>query len=197
MNFYLEEKIYPEEELLKHLNYLKHCYKEIVFACVGTNIIALKETHHLDNFGPMVGSLLSQELPNVYGTMENPIQYSNLKMKRAQIHEEHPHAFVLAIDAVCGTYIKPTGSILYESNPLQAAAATGKIPIEIGKAFLGCIVINRDEKINFVLNAREKVNKQYGDVISYEQLKQKTEELSKVLIKGMKSPKNHFYSQSF
>ena len=65
-----------------------------IFLCIGD------PSHMWDSYGPMVGSLLSQE-ENIlcFGNVENPVNANNIELTVKAIKHAHPNDIIVAIDA--------------------------------------------------------------------------------------------------
>lgn len=93
---------------------------EMVIICIGTD----RSTG--DSLGPMVGTMLSRKgVPNVYGTLHDPIHALNLEERIEQIKAEHPNAFVLAIDACLGRF-EHIGFIRFRPGSLAPGSGVEK-----------------------------------------------------------------------
>lgn len=96
--------------------------KEIVFLCIGTD----RSTG--DALGPLVGSMLIENklFPyRVIGTLEVPLHALNLEETIHDLTENHPDAFIVAIDACLGKS-DSVGQLLVQHGPLQPGKAVGK-----------------------------------------------------------------------
>ncbi|WP_077623765.1 spore protease YyaC [Sediminibacillus massiliensis] len=117
-------------------NLLPEDVKEIVIVCVGTD----RSTG--DSLGPLTGTLLNEKntkMISVYGTLEEPIHAVNLEEKMALIHQEHPEAFIIAIDACLGR-VNSIGSIVLAPGPLKPGAALKKPLPDVGDIHLTGVV---------------------------------------------------------
>jgi len=83
---------------------------ELVFLCIGID----RSTG--DCFGPMTGTLLSQmKVPNVVGTLEEPVHAKNLEAVHKNINNKD--TYIIAIDSSLGN-LKNLGYITVKNGPL-------------------------------------------------------------------------------
>ncbi|WP_128895593.1 spore protease YyaC [Longirhabdus pacifica] len=109
-----------EKRMLSHLLNVT-LSKEIIMVCIGSD----RSTG--DCLGPLVGSQLksiSSSVP-VYGTLEDPIHAVNLEDKLNMIHQQHPHSYIIAIDACLGQ-ISSIGHIIIGQGPIKPGAGVKK-----------------------------------------------------------------------
>lgn len=91
--------------------------RETVFLCIGVDRSAG------DCFGPMTGTLLKQyNVPNVFGTLEDPVHARNLIEVYTHIHKDR---YIVAIDASLGG-IGDLGYLKVKKSPLLPGSAMGK-----------------------------------------------------------------------
>ena len=101
--------------------------RQIAFVCIGTD----RSTG--DCLGPLVGHLLSKAgIPNVYGTLEDPVHATNLDEKVRQVP---PGTFVVAIDACLGRS-EAVGAITVSAGPLIPGTGVGRNLPEVGDAHI-------------------------------------------------------------
>lgn len=108
----------------------------IVIVCIGTD----RSTG--DSLGPLVGTFLSEKTNNpfyVYGTLEEPIHAVNLHEKLDYIKQNHPNAFIIAVDACLGK-VKNIGSVQVCNGPLKPGAGVNKQLPEVGDIHITGIV---------------------------------------------------------
>nr|WP_233133262.1 spore protease YyaC [Marinococcus halophilus] len=110
--------------------------EDIIVVCIGTD----RSTG--DSLGPLTGSkLLEKRLENfyVYGTLQYPVHAVNLEETLSLIEADHPHAFVIAVDACLG-YLQNVGKVtLNEGGVTPGAAMKKKLPI-VGDMHINGIV---------------------------------------------------------
>ena len=96
--------------------------KDIVFLFIGTD----RSTG--DAFGPLTGSHLSEStiFPHkIICTLEKPLHALNLEETIQQVNNEHPDAYIVAIDACLGK-VSSIGQFLIQQEPLYPGQAVGK-----------------------------------------------------------------------
>lgn len=97
--------------------------REVVFLCIGVDRSAG------DCFGPMTGTLLTQlKVPNVFGTLENPVHAQNLSEIYNTINK---NKYIVAVDASLGG-ARDLGYLKVKRSPLCPGSATGKILPSVG-----------------------------------------------------------------
>lgn len=110
--------------------------KELVLLCIGSD----RATG--DCLGPIIGYKLSKlHHPGfyVYGTLSEPVHAKNLEETLAKIHQLHPHAPVIAIDASLGTS-RHVGFITLGSGSLCPGIGVDKELPSAGDIFITGIV---------------------------------------------------------
>ncbi|AIC96527.1 spore protease YyaC [Shouchella lehensis] len=114
----------------------QHASKEFIVACIGTD----RSTG--DALGPLLGTMLQKchlTQFTVYGTLEEPLHAVNLENRLKEIHELHPNAFLIAVDACLGRQAH-VGSITLSNQSLKPGAAMGKSLPEVGDcSFTGVV----------------------------------------------------------
>lgn len=139
---------------MKHYEDMKHVLKailpkeqqELVVVCVGT------DRSSGDSLGPFVGDFLNEKnLPRttVYGTIDHPVMALNLVDTMKHIKKNHPHAFIISIDAALGKE-KHLHEIMVRGYPLRPGAALKKNLPEVGDISIIGIVNyqTRDKRLN-------------------------------------------------
>ncbi|MDZ5782522.1 spore protease YyaC [Marinococcus luteus] len=110
--------------------------EDIVLVCIGTD----RSTG--DSLGPLTGSkLLEKQLENfyIYGTLQYPVHAVNLEETLSIIAAEHPHAFIIAVDACLG-YLQNVGKVtLNEGGVTPGAAMKKQLPM-VGDMHINGIV---------------------------------------------------------
>lgn len=110
--------------------------RELVVLSIGTD----RSTG--DALGPLVGTHLEQWHPPglpIYGTLDEPVHAMNLKDTITLIHQKHPRAFILSIDACLGQY-KHIGMISLQAGSLRPGAGVNKRLPEVGDlSFTGVV----------------------------------------------------------
>ncbi len=100
--------------------------RELVWVCVGTD----RSTG--DSLGPFVGTMLTEAgVPNVYGTLDDPVHALNLAETLEHIEKAHPNACIVGIDACLGK-AKPVGSMELREGALEPGAGVGKVLPSVG-----------------------------------------------------------------
>jgi putative sporulation protein YyaC len=100
--------------------------RELVWVCVGTD----RSTG--DSLGPFVGTMLTEAgVPNVYGTLDDPVHALNLAETLERIEEAHPNACVVGIDASLGG-AKSVGVMKLKDGALEPGAGVGKVLPSVG-----------------------------------------------------------------
>lgn len=109
--------------------------REVVIICVGTDRSAG------DSLGPLVGTLLKELYPRavVYGTLDDPVHATNLEEKMQTIENNHPGAYLLAVDASLGNLDK-VGHITFKPEPLIPGVGVKKVLPQVGHACITGIV---------------------------------------------------------
>lgn len=111
-------------------------WSELVFLCIGTDRVTG------DCLGPFVGQKLSgysSPVFTVYGTLFQPVHALNLADIYNQIHEQHPNALIVAIDASLGEK-KHLGYVTIANGALHPGAAIHKQLPSVGHIHITGIV---------------------------------------------------------
>lgn len=139
---------YSEPDAQNRLsNTLGNLFQEIkiepIFICIGSN------RHILDCFGPIIGTMLSENNKNlcVYGTLDEPLHAKNLSKEIKKIKNIHTGAVEIAIDA-CVSNIEPIGTIQLRQGqlfpgkalfkrlpPVGHLSITGVVDQKLGRGF--------------------------------------------------------------
>lgn len=91
--------------------------RETAFLCIGVDRSAG------DCFGPLTGTLLKQlRVPNVFGTLDNPVHARNLTDVYENIKSEK---YIVAIDASLGN-VSDLGYLKVKRSPLLPGSAMGR-----------------------------------------------------------------------
>ncbi|WP_067840404.1 spore protease YyaC [Amphibacillus sediminis] len=117
-------------------SWLPNYTQEIVIICIGSD----RSTG--DALGPITGSLLTRWKPaffTVYGTLAQPIHALNLTEQLNQINLNHPHAFIIAVDACLGKATS-VGKITASIGALKPGLALKKKLPEVGDLHITGIV---------------------------------------------------------
>lgn len=121
-------------------------YEELLFLCIGTDKITG------DCFGPLVGTKLIENLKeynifniNIYGSLENPINYENINEKLNIIDKYHKNACIIVIDAALSKK-ENIGNIYVTSEKTMLGNVLNKNKYEIGDISIKAVV-GRDLKI--------------------------------------------------
>lgn len=103
--------------------------KPMMFLCIGTDTIVG------DVLGPLVGTNLKKMLGSdlqVWGTLEHPVDATNVQQTVEELREEFPDAFVIAVDASFSPFEERKGLVTLSIGGLQPGAGTGKDFPEVG-----------------------------------------------------------------
>jgi len=93
---------------------------DVVFVCVGTDRFTG------DCLGPLVGDMLQAKgIPNVYGTIDQPVHAINIAEVLDVVARNHPEACVIGIDASLGR-AKSVGQIAFWDKALEPGSGVGK-----------------------------------------------------------------------
>lgn len=150
--------------LYSHLTALLPAHNdELVIVCIGTD----RATG--DSLGPLIGYKLIDlnfKHVHVYGDLETPVHAKNLETMISTLHERHPKALVIAIDACLGT-IQNVGSISIGEGAIRPGAGVQKDLEPIGHLHITGIV-NFSSFMNMVVlqNTRLSIVMKMADIIS-------------------------------
>lgn len=123
-------------KLTEFINDYRDMYDGIVILCIGSD----RSTG--DSLGPLVGyKLQSKQLFGtiVYGSLNYPVHALNLDDIMKEIHLNHPHSLVIAIDASTGSK-NHIGYITLTKGPLRPGLAVRKNLKPIGHICITGIV---------------------------------------------------------
>ncbi|HNX29698.1 MAG TPA: spore protease YyaC [Syntrophomonadaceae bacterium] len=92
-----------------------------LFICIGS------DRHILDCFGPLIGSMVKAENPQIliYGNLEAPLHAKNISKEIETIKSMHPDNIQIAIDASVGS-INDIGNIKVREGPIIPGKALAK-----------------------------------------------------------------------
>lgn len=130
------KQLEKKKSIIDFLNRIIGREKEIVVFCVGTDRCTG------DSLGPLIGHKLKKiedGRVKIYGDLENPIHARNINQKIKEIEENHPQAFIIAVDATLGCE-KDIGYIFVKQGPLDPGSAFSKGLGKIGHMHIGGIV---------------------------------------------------------
>lgn len=142
--------------------FLDKPHRERVVICIGTD----RSTG--DALGPLVGSKLKKLDPplcHIYGTLDSPVHAINLADTIEEIKREHPHAYIVAVDACLGQ-LNSVGSIQLCEGPLKPGAGVNKDLPPVGDSHLTGIVnvggfmeyfVLQNTRLSLVMNLAEKI----------------------------------------
>ena len=110
------------DESLGTLLKLKMTNRPKVFMCIGS------PKHVWDSYGPMIGSMIKKEFPNVisYGTMEEPITSTNVEDVENLIRRLYPNHMIIAIDGSVTPYKDKANIIWIREGGFRPGAAYKK-----------------------------------------------------------------------
>ncbi|WP_440897382.1 spore protease YyaC [Amphibacillus sp. Q70] len=163
LSLYYEEQFVSQKIGHFIFQWLPNQLTDIVIVCVGSD----RSTG--DALGPITGSLLTkrkQSNYSVYGTLKNPVHALNLKKQLRQIKQQHPNAFVIAIDACLGK-ASSIGHIKASIGALKPGLALKKELPEVGHLHLTGIV-NATSPVDFLTlqNTRLHIVIEQAEIIS-------------------------------
>lgn len=104
-----------------------------------------------DSLGPLTGSLLKRhplKVLQIYGTLHEPLHALNLEESLHNLNEQHPEAFIIALDAALGK-LSSIGHITCHPGPLQPGAALKKQLPAVGEVHISAVV-NVHNDFNFL-----------------------------------------------
>lgn len=110
--------------------------QDIILLCIGSD----RATG--DCLGPLIGYKLSKSSPSgfsIYGTLKSPVHAKNLKQTLSLIPEEHPHPFIIAIDASLGIS-SHIGYVTLAKGPLSPGIGVDKALPPVGDIHITGIV---------------------------------------------------------
>ncbi len=132
--------------------------KEIVFVCVGTDKCIG------DAVGPLVGTKLSSKV-TIYGTLHDPIHALTIDGKLEEIHEKHPDAYFIGIDACLGDE-EDIGLVFLRNFGVRPGKGVGKELPGVGSISIMAIVdssenseffFNRSIRLSFIMDIADKI----------------------------------------
>lgn len=164
-------KLYEEKK--------KNNFTQIVFLCVGTDKVIG------DCIGPLVGSKLIELFKdynifniNIYGSLQENINYINVKNVIEKIESYHNNACVIVVDAALSKK-ENIGKIFVSNTKTVLGKGINKNKIEIGDISIKAVV-GKDFKISkynfknlqetslgFIMNLSETIAEGIFDVIKY------------------------------
>lgn len=138
--------------------------RPIVFVCIGTD----RSTG--DSLGPLVGSRLRKYSFNdihLYGTLDDPVHAVNLVETMTRVHSDHPHSFIVGIDACLGQTTS-VGSVKIAGGPVKPGSGVNKELPPVGHMHITGIVnvggfmeyfVLQNTRLNLVMNMAETIAK--------------------------------------
>lgn len=158
---------------------LKNNFSQIVFLCVGTDRVIG------DCIGPLVGSKLMELFKDynifnidIYGSLQENINYINVKNVINKIKSYHNNACVIVVDAALSKK-ENIGKIFVSNAKTVLGKGINKNKIEIGNISIKAVVGKdlkiskynfknlQDTSLGFVMNLSEAVAEGIFDVIKY------------------------------
>lgn len=122
-----------------------------VFACIG----ARPTSSYVDSVGPQIGlNLINYQIPNVYGTIDKPIDAITAERYISYIKRKHKNEPVIAIDIAITKDINKYGKIQISAGGIYPGAALKKNISRIGDYNIKAYVLqanNKDILMNSVL----------------------------------------------
>ncbi len=121
-------------------NALQELLSPVVVLCLGSRQVPG------DSLGPRIGSRLQSELPQVpvYGTLQEPLDSSNLEEELHRINQEHPRALQIAVDAALGHWTK-VGQVSVRRGPVIPGIGLGHILPLVGEVSITAVVSPRSD----------------------------------------------------
>ena len=108
--------------LLKQVNPQRN---PLAFACIGS----ANPNVPVDNLGPLIGTILSRhQIPNVYGTMEAPLNALTLPYYMPLLKATEKNCCLIAIDAAIGTPVQTGYLTLTKGSIRPGSALRRKLP---------------------------------------------------------------------
>ncbi len=153
-------------------------FSDYIFLCVGSDKVTG------DAFGPLVGRNLEELLQNYYnnihilGTLEKPINASNLLFTVQKIKETYKNPCVIAIDSALSKE-EDIGKIFIANKEMKLAIGTGKSIVRIGNMSIKGVVAKnhkvskqnfyelQNTSLNIVMNLANITSKGIYEVIKY------------------------------
>lgn len=140
---------------------------ELIFVCIGTDKCIG------DYVAPLVGTFVNEEDKNIkiYGTLENPIHALNIEDKLKEVHNNHPNAFVVGVDACLGNK-EDIGDIRIRDYAISPGRGVGKELPRVGDMSIIGIVdssensdlfFSRSIRLSFIWDISRKIS----DIIKY------------------------------
>lgn len=122
--------------------------QEEVFICLGS-------PHNPgDALGPLVGSILAKRLPGraVFGTLDDPLDDTNLEPRMAIILRDYPRSRIIAVDAATGPW-SSLGQVTVRRGALWPGLGLGKFILPLGDFSITGVVRARDSLWGKVVQA--------------------------------------------
>lgn len=133
--------------------------KDTAIICLGTNDCIE------DLVGPLTGTLIEENKKDlnikVYGTLDFPLNYLNIKSKLPHIEKTEKH--LLAVDSILSLK-DDVGMILLKNGGINPGSALGKNMSSIGQSSIMCSV---SEKLQYLL-LNKKVS--FNDVYKFSKI---------------------------
>ena len=147
-----KEKIGIEEKFIQDFGNslynekIKNSYMDIIFLCIGTDKIIG------DCFGPIVGSNLIQLFEkyniyniNIYGSLNEIVNYCNIKKIVEEIYIKYKNPFIVVIDAALSKK-ENIGKIFVTTEKTILGKGLNKNKIEVGNISIKAVVA-KDYKV--------------------------------------------------
>ena len=158
---------------------LKNDFSQIVFLCVGTDRVIG------DCIGPLVGSKLNELFKdynvlnvNIYGSLQENINYINVKEIVNKIKKNHNNACIVVVDAALSKK-ENIGRIFVSNSKTILGKGINKNKIEIGDISIKAVVAKdfkisrynfknlQEASLGFIMNLSQTVAQGIFDVIKY------------------------------
>ncbi len=112
--------------------------RELVFLCIGTDKVIG------DSFGPIVGHFLSEIYSNVYGTLKETVNATNLIQTINIIKKEHKDPYIVTLDSALGKD-EIVNNIVIGKGGIVPGSALNKKFESIGDMYINAIVAKNSE----------------------------------------------------
>jgi len=105
------------------------------------------ERHILDCLGPLTGSMIKEKAASlpVYGTLDEPLNATNLGSRMELIRQQHPGCVEIAIDASLAA-ADDLGMVKLFRGALQPGKAVARKLEPVGHFYITGIVASQDDK---------------------------------------------------
>ena len=140
---------------------------ELIFVCIGTDKCIG------DCVAPLAGTFVNEENKNIkiYGTLENPVHALNIENRLIEIHNNHPNAFIIGIDACLGEE-DDIGDIRIRDYAISPGKGVDKELPRVGDmSIIGIVDSSENSEFFFSRSIRLSfiwdIAKEIGDIVKY------------------------------